>query len=168
MSACNGVGARSRSCGRRWSRRCQAPGVAGVHSSGSCASSLRLTPLRDAAHRPANDDSVTEPVPRLGDLVEVADVDTVVRLDGTGDRLGELVLTGDVVDSLGAVLEVANTAVGAGFFVVGPFGSGKSPFLAAVGELLAGPSVAAGATAWDSGLRGLAAGARRSLIVAVP
>src|SRR6202022_4160444 len=141
---------------------------AGAHSSGSCASSLHLTPLRDAAHRPADDDSVTEPVPRLGDLVEVADVDTVVRLDGTGDRLGELVLTGDVVDSLGAVLEFANTAVGAGFFVVGPFGSGKSHFLAAVGQLLADPAVASATTGWDSGLRRLASGARPAAVVAVP
>jgi hypothetical protein len=116
----------------------------------------------------AGGEAVTTPAPTLGDLVEVADVDTVVRLDGTGDRLRELVLTGDVVESLGAVLEVANAAVGAGFFVVGPFGSGKSHFLAAVGELLADPAVASGAAGWDSGLRRLANGARQSLVVAVP
>src|SRR4029077_4507882 len=95
----NGVEARSTSCARRWSRRYRARGVAGAHSSGSCASCRRLTPLRDASHPPAEGGAGTEPLPRLGDLVEVADVDTVVRLDGTGDRLGELVLTGDVVES---------------------------------------------------------------------
>jgi hypothetical protein len=73
--------------------------------------------------------------PTLGDLVEVAEVDTVVRLDGTGGRLAELVLTGDVVQSLSAILSAApaGSSEGAGFFVVGPFGSGKSHFLAAVG-----------------------------------
>jgi hypothetical protein len=79
-----------------------------------------------------------------------------------------MVLTGDVVDSLGAVLEVANSVVGAGFLVVGPFGSGKSHFLAAVGQLLADPAVAAATSGWDSGLRRLAAGARPSAVVAVP
>lgn len=75
----------------------------------------------------------------LGDVVEVAEVDTVVRLDGTGGRLGELVLTGDVVSSLTQILSAAGGDHGAGFFVVGPFGSGKSHFLAAAGEILARP-----------------------------
>jgi hypothetical protein len=105
--------------------------------------------------------------PTLGDLIEVADVETVVRLDGARDRLRQLVLTGDVVESLGAVLEAANAPAGAGFFVVGPFGSGKSHFLAAVGELLADPA-AATTTSWEGGLRRLAAGARPSTVVAVP
>jgi hypothetical protein len=74
-------------------------------------------------------------VPTLGEVVEVVDTETVVRLDGTPGRLGELVLTGDVAGSLVAVLQAAVAPVGAGFFVVGPFGSGKSHFLAALGEL---------------------------------
>lgn len=109
--------------------------------------------------------------PLLSDLVEVAAVDTVVRLDGPRGRLAELVLTGDVVQSLSSVLEVAATAPekgGAGFFVVGPFGSGKSHFLAAVGELLARPSAADGLTGWDEGLRKLAGAARPSAVVPVP
>lgn len=109
--------------------------------------------------------------PLLSDLVEVAAVDTVVRLDGPTGRLGELVLTGDVVQSLTSVLEVAATASeegGAGFFVVGPFGSGKSHFLAAVGELLARPSAAEGLVGWGEGLRKLAGAARPSAVVAVP
>ena len=78
--------------------------------------------------------------PTLGEVIEVAEVDTVVRLDGTEGRLAELVLTGDVVDSLSQVLAAAGGEGGAGFFVVGPFGSGKSHFLAAAGEILARPT----------------------------
>ena len=126
---------------------------------------------------------MTEPL--LSDLVDVAVVDTVVRLDGPGGRLGELVLTGDVVQSLASVLEVAGasagaaggdgtaendraSATGAGFFVVGPFGSGKSHFLAAVGELLAEPALAGGLAGWEGRLRTLAGSARKSAVVAVP
>jgi hypothetical protein len=104
--------------------------------------------------------------PTFRDLIEVADVDTVVRLDGPGGRLAELVLTGDVVDSLATVLRAAGSSAGAGFFVVGPFGSGKSHFLAAVGELLTDPG--ADLAGWGSKLRQLAVAARRSLPVRVP
>jgi len=106
--------------------------------------------------------------PVLDELIEVADVDTVVRLDGTGGRLGQLVLTGDVVTSLTAVLQAGTGDTGAGLFVVGPFGSGKSHFLASVGELLAHPSTAAPPADWDGRLRQLSGAARPSLAVAVP
>src|SRR5215470_3805253 len=96
---------------------------------------------------------------RIADLVVVTAAETVVRLDGTSGRLSELVLTGDVVRSLGAVLERAQGETGAGFLVVGHFGSGKSHFLAALGELLAEPSLAPGLAGWDSRLRALAASA---------
>ena len=104
----------------------------------------------------------------IGDLVEVAPVETVVRLDGRGGRLQELVLTGDVVQSLAAVLEVAGSGGGAGFFVVGPFGSGKSHFLAALGELLAEPTAAKELAGWDATMRALSEAARPSAPVAVP
>ncbi|MDP9074498.1 MAG: ATP-binding protein, partial [Actinomycetota bacterium] len=104
----------------------------------------------------------------IGDLVEVAPVDTVVRLDGPGGRLPELVLTGDVVHSLSAILEAAGSTAGAGFFVVGPFGSGKSHFLAALGELLADPQAAADLGGWDANMRTRAQAARPSLAVRVP
>src|SRR5215475_2228050 len=104
----------------------------------------------------------------IGDLVEVAVVDTVVRLDGRGGRLGELVLTGDVAHSLDAVLRKAAGLSGAGFFVVGAFGSGKSHFLAAVGELLADPAAAGRLVGWDRGLRESAGSCRRHLVVPVP
>ena len=107
--------------------------------------------------------------PTLGDLVTLAEVETVVRLDGTGGRLGELVLTGDVTRSLTAVLEAADAdaAGGAAFFVVGPFGSGKSHFLAAVGEGLLdgfGHRVLAGAVLEGEGGAGEDAAGREEVV----
>ncbi|MHB8339586.1 MAG: DUF6079 family protein, partial [Mycobacteriales bacterium] len=106
--------------------------------------------------------------PTIAELVEVPPVETVVRLDGRPGRLEELVLTGDVVGSLSSVLEAAASTTGAGFFVVGHFGAGKSHFLAAVGELLAEPAEVTRLAGWPGTLRTLAAGAREHLVVAVP
>jgi Family of unknown function (DUF6079) len=105
--------------------------------------------------------------PRIRDLVEVAGVDTVVRLDGRPGRLEELVLTGDVRQSLAAVLEHAGGEAGAGFLLVGHFGSGKSHFLAAVGELLTEPRRVLALPAWDASLRAAALAARTSHAVMV-
>ena len=105
---------------------------------------------------------------RIADLVAVTAAETVVRLDGGSGRLDELVMTGDVVRSLGAVLEAAHGQTGAAFLVVGHFGSGKSHFLAALGELLVQPSRARELAAWDSRLREMAASARPSLAIRVP
>jgi hypothetical protein len=104
---------------------------------------------------------------RIADLVDVTAAETVVRLDGTPGRLDELVLTGDVTQSLTAVLEAARGPGGAGFLLVGHFGSGKSHFLAALGELLADPARAR-CRGWDDRARELARSARPSLPVAVP
>ena len=106
--------------------------------------------------------------PRIADLAEVTAAETVVRLDGTADRLQELVLTGDVQRSLTAVLDAARGGAGAGFMVVGHFGSGKSHFLAAVGELLEEPEKGRDLAGWDAETRRLAAAARPSLVVPVP
>jgi ribose 1,5-bisphosphokinase PhnN len=93
----------------------------------------------------------------------------VVRLDGAGDRLDELVLTGDVRDSLAAVMAAARGETGAGFFLVGPFGSGKSHFLAALAQLFDTSRATAQVPArWDAELRQAVADARRALIVRVP
>src|ERR1700730_9191430 len=105
---------------------------------------------------------------RIRDLVDVVPAETVVRLDGRGGRLRELVLTGDVARSLGAVLEAARGDNGAGFFVVGHFGSGKSHFLAALGELLEAPESASELLSFDSRVRRSGARARPSVAVAVP
>ncbi|HYW25088.1 MAG TPA: DUF6079 family protein, partial [Terriglobales bacterium] len=104
---------------------------------------------------------------RIADLVEVTAAETVVRLDGAPGRLDELVLTGDVSQSLSAVLEAARGPSGAGFLLVGHYGSGKSHFLAALAELLANPA-AARCRGWDDRARELARSARPSLPVAVP
>jgi hypothetical protein len=90
--------------------------------------------------------------PTIGELVDLADVETVVRLDGPGGLLAELVRTGDVSVALEQVTKAATGPAGQAFFVVGPFGSGKSHLLSAVGELLEAPP----------------APARRSLAVRVP
>jgi hypothetical protein len=113
-----------------------------------------------------DDVSFADP-PAIADLVVVAAVETVVRLDGRGGRLGELVLTGDVTHTMGALLRQATGPAGAGFFVVGHFGSGKSHFLAAVGELLADPA-ATRLTGWDRSLRALATACQPHLVVPVP
>ncbi|HEY8202660.1 MAG TPA: DUF6079 family protein, partial [Actinomycetota bacterium] len=106
--------------------------------------------------------------PAIVDVVEVASVETVVRLDGRAGRLEELVVTPDVAQSLSAVLEKASSPCGAAFFLVGHFGSGKSHLLAALGELLASPDASSGLTMWDGALRHLAAQARPSEVVPVP
>src|SRR5262252_8225478 len=105
---------------------------------------------------------------RIADLVDVTAAETVVRLDGAPGRLDELVLTGDVTQSLSAVLEAARGPHGAGFLLVGHFGSGKSHFLAALSELLAEPARAGSLRGWGDHARELARSARSSLPVAVP
>src|SRR5215472_7192617 len=104
---------------------------------------------------------------RIADLVDVTAAETVVRLDGAPGRLDELVLTGDVTQSLMAVLEAAQGPSGAGFLLVGHFGSGKSHFLAALAELLADPA-AARCRGWGDRARELARSARPCLPVTVP
>jgi|GEM_PF-2061830 len=103
---------------------------------------------------------------KIGDLAEVATVETVVRLDGPGGQLAELVPTGDVKSALAYLLEAAKGAGGRAFFVVGPFGSGKSHLLAAAGELLAGASRAP--ASWPDDIARSTAGLRRSLPLKVP
>jgi len=106
------------------------------------------------------------PPPTIAQLVEVASVDTVVRLDGRPGRLSELVLTADVTGALSAVLEARAQEAGAAFFLVGHFGSGKSHFLAALAELTGTDSdVTAG---WGTALREAAGRARPAMAVAVP
>ena len=106
--------------------------------------------------------------PTIADVVEVAPVDTVVRLDGRRGRLGELVLTGDVAATLSAVLEAASSRGGA-FFLVGHFGSGKSHLLAALAELIGQQTRTREVpTGWGPDIAGAARGLPQGLAVAVP
>jgi hypothetical protein len=102
----------------------------------------------------------------IGDLVDVAEVETVVRLDGPEGLLADLVLTGDVASALERVLVAMSGPSGAAFFVVGPFGSGKSHFLSGVGELASGPAQVS--HGWEAPLEMAAKTARRALAVRAP
>ena len=57
-------------------------------------------------------------LPSIGELVTVPEVETVVRLDGRGGLLADLVLTGDVASALEDVLTASCGPRGAGFFGV--------------------------------------------------
>jgi energy-coupling factor transporter ATP-binding protein EcfA2 len=104
----------------------------------------------------------------IADVVEVVPVDTVVRLDGRGGRLAELVLTGDVTASLTAIAQAACGGGGA-FFLVGHFGSGKSHLLAALAELIGTANgVRALPAAWGPAISGAVRELPPGLAVAVP
>ncbi len=106
--------------------------------------------------------------PAIADLVDVAAVETVVRLDGRPGRLSELVLTADVTSALAVLLEAGSGEAGAAFFLVGHFGSGKSHLLAAVAELAGGSGADDRLAGWAPALRHAAGRARPALVVAVP
>lgn len=108
--------------------------------------------------------------PTIADLVEVAAVETVVRLDGRPGRLAELVVTDDVAAVLSGVLGALEE--GGAFFLVAHFGAGKSHLLAALAELC-GPAAdpagsAASLTGWPPGLGAAAVAVGPGLAVAVP
>ncbi|HEY3586843.1 MAG TPA: DUF6079 family protein, partial [Myxococcaceae bacterium] len=103
----------------------------------------------------------------IAELVEVSAAETVVRLDGRRGRLSELVLTGDVVAALSAVLEAGGQDRGGAFFLVGHFGSGKSHFLAALAELVTEPSPELPA-AWDKQMAQAVGVLGPALAVAIP
>jgi hypothetical protein len=91
---------------------------------------------------------VPQPPPaggRVGDLVEVPRVRTVVQLADRHDPalrdelLSSFVLTEEVAFNLVAILSAVGSRKGRGFFLQGNFGSGKSHFLAVLGFLLDNP-----------------------------
>ncbi|MDQ4071123.1 MAG: hypothetical protein M3203_16880, partial [Actinomycetota bacterium] len=98
--------------------------------------------------------------PSIGELVEVAAVDTVVRLDGRPGRLMELVLTADVRTALSALFDAQAGDTGGAFFLVGHFGSGKSHMLAALAELAGGSAGPENLAGWAPQLRHAAARSR--------
>ncbi len=91
---------------------------------------------------------VVQPTPpggRVGDLVEVPRVRTVIQLADRHDPalrdelLSSFVLTEEVAFNLVAILSSVASRKGRGFFLQGNFGSGKSHFLTVLGFLLENP-----------------------------
>ncbi|HBT47116.1 MAG TPA: hypothetical protein DEA73_04410 [Peptococcaceae bacterium] len=85
--------------------------------------------------------------PTIGQLIEVPPVRTVIQLrDARDPRLQEdlvksFVLTGEAEGALGAVLSAVARGEGQGFFLLGPYGSGKSHLLAVLHLLFAYPEM---------------------------
>ena len=79
---------------------------------------------------------------RIGDLVEIPDIKTVIQLDDLKNpRLSRMiletfVLTREVLDNLKAILTSLSGGEGRGIFLKGHFGSGKSHFLGILSLLL--------------------------------
>ncbi len=106
---------------------------------------------------------------RIGDLVEIPPVQTVVRLeqrrrDGAA-LVDSFVLTAEVTRHLDVLAEALGRDTGQGYFLRGDFGSGKSHFLAALATWAAGGPGAETLAAQHPGLAKLAAGGRRWLPV---
>ena len=79
---------------------------------------------------------------KIGDLVEIPPVRTVIRLEEgrlkAADIAGSFVFTPEVSSHLTVIAESLLGAMGQGYFLQGDFGSGKSHFLAAMYAWLAG------------------------------
>lgn len=82
---------------------------------------------------------------RIGDLVEVPDIKTVIQLQDLEDPdlrnmiLESFVLTDEVLNNLRAILTAMCGGKGRGVFLKGHFGSGKSHFLSMLSMLLRFP-----------------------------
>jgi hypothetical protein len=78
----------------------------------------------------------------IKDLIETPDIRTVIRLEDLTDPnlrrliLNTFVVTGEVLDSLKAVLKGLSDLAGRGVFLKGHFGSGKSHFLSMLSLLM--------------------------------
>ncbi|MBE3581095.1 MAG: hypothetical protein IMW96_05600 [Thermoanaerobacteraceae bacterium] len=120
--------------------------------------------------------------PTIGHLIEVPAVRTVIQLQDARDPdlqehlVQSFVLTGEAERALGAVLSAIARDEGQGFFLLGPYGSGKSHLLAVLHLLLTSPEkrevMAAKervAAAWPEGWQALLerVGGRRYLVAAV-
>jgi len=86
-----------------------------------------------------------EKVGRIGDLVEIPEIKTVIQLEDLKDPqlsrmiLETFVLTQEVLDNLKAILTSLSGNEGRGIFLKGHFGSGKSHFLGMLSLLLKSP-----------------------------
>ncbi|MBM4029450.1 MAG: hypothetical protein FJ280_29240, partial [Planctomycetes bacterium] len=83
---------------------------------------------------------MTTPPLRIGDLIEVPPVRTVVKLEDGAEQpavvTGSFVFTSDVATHFAMLSEALQQDAGKGFFLQGDFGSGKSHSLAALAAWL--------------------------------
>ena len=104
---------------------------------------------------------------RIGDLIEVPPVQTVIRLDDTLEKSQNItesfVFTADVSSHFDVLANALLQNTGKGCFIQGDFGSGKSHFLAALSAWLAGDTGTERLTAEHEGLRTLKKSGRRLL-----
>ncbi|MBW2127573.1 MAG: hypothetical protein JRH08_18460, partial [Deltaproteobacteria bacterium] len=108
---------------------------------------------------------MTEPkngVTRIGDLVEVPEIRTVVQLKDLEDQhlrqmiCDSFVVTAEVARALRAVFTSISKGQGKGVFIKGHFGSGKSHFLSMLYLLLTEPVSWQGIVSQEPGLSDLA------------
>ena len=97
------------------------------------------------------------PIPKIGDLIEVPPVQTVIRLEDGRQQSATIadsfVFTAEVRTHFAVLSDALMADTGRGFFLQGDFGSGKSHFLAALTVWLAGGD---GAGILEAGHKGLA------------
>ena len=106
---------------------------------------------------------------RIGDLIEVPPVRTVIRLEegrtSPEEIAGSFVFTSEVKAHLTVISESLTSGRGQGYFLQGDFGSGKSHFLAALYAWLSGRSGAERLSAAHEALT-KAAGSERPILPA--
>ncbi|MBI5369330.1 MAG: hypothetical protein HZA54_20005 [Planctomycetes bacterium] len=124
-----------------------------------------------AARPPAPGRAAPPPPVRIGDLIEVPPVRTVVRLEeglrAARETCAGFVFTDEVARHVAALAACLLADHGRGILLRGDFGAGKSHFLAALGAWLAGAPDAAALTAAHPDLARVAASGRRFLPVPV-
>lgn len=108
---------------------------------------------------------------RIGDLIDVPPVRTVMRLED-GRAISEevsssFVFTPQTAAHLTVLADALASGKGQGYFLHGDFGSGKSHFLAALYAWVSGRASPAGLSAAPEGLRGVGQPGLRFLPVAV-
>ncbi|MBD3316882.1 MAG: hypothetical protein GF344_13930 [Chitinivibrionales bacterium] len=108
---------------------------------------------------------------KIGDLIEVPPVETVIRLDEARSDAPRVTSTFALTSDVSAHLHVISRALalptGKGYFLQGDFGSGKSHFLAAVSAWLAGMGTPSSTSHTPKGLAELAASGKRFVVATV-
>ena len=109
------------------------------------------------------------PNQRIGDLIEVPSVQTVVRLENSvvaaQNAAGTFVFTSDVDIHIRILAQALERTSGQGYFLQGDFGSGKSHFLAALAAWLGGHDIDGVLSAQHEGLQKLHLSGKRFLPV---